>query len=444
MGINPKEINMSKKRNSKKKATALKEKLSKEIVDNSIVETSTEKVTPEVLNSTPDVTLEQKSSGRDTTERENEKSGGNEVKDEVTKLEPSANEELSNGTPEVTTDDVTTAKVEPVVVEENPKDEVPEVIKQFFTQPDDRGITSSSKRDGVEIHSCVAFTDAGKPAVMKRPIKPKRANYKESDFNDEMKAYDKAMKVFIKKINERKEKLRKTIPTLMKQYGNCVDDYVHAWHNGKDKRNNVVGILKGFGIGKAPFIVAVEVIDEKGETKLVRRTFNKISLTLPVGFKVPKVTPLVSVALVEETARKEQKLLADKSNSKPKFLMPKGYNEAVERLQEGESCHIMLVWNNNGKQVTFFALPTKDDPNLYRWIGMDNTSEQFGVWTNAIRWVGTQESLLRTFILCNQSAVDSMAVIAINSMEHYGYFTELLANNVDIIGDTPKNEQESA
>lgn len=244
-----------------------------------------------------------------------------------------------------------------------------------------------------------------------------------------------------KELHEIYKKIGKMVPSFLSVYLKKV----HCWNKAKDKDLNIVGIAVGLQGGREPYTVLIDIPTADGKTKKIKRGYKNISTTLPVGTPVSAKKEFLRNATDVEKGIKP-KLLADKTPKKTVY--PMGYDNAIHNLTSPVDHYTILVFNNQGEQLSFFATPITEngvETGNFEWCVMNMSGEGYmNIHNNAIAMKGSINELLRVTVKVCQDRVKNLLVVSIpkNDYGQLASFMEVLNIGAVTRGNDSEGQQE--
>ena len=264
----------------------------------------------------------------------------------------------------------------------------------------------------IELHACRGFDSNGRPIEIEVPNieKPSLKGLDENAQKAVTAQYDSELAEA--RLMRAKERLQifKNHSKILPHFLHMHLKKVHCWNRTKDKDLNIVGILVGLQGGRERYTVRINVTDKDGKVKSVRRGFKNVSPVLPEGVDQVSILPLRKATDVEKEA--DKKLLEDKRAT---LLLPTGYNDALMNAKDKKfRHHTVMVWNEDGKQLAFFASPVFNDDGQYQWVSVEQSMGGYlTIHNSVIAMKGSVEELMRTTVKVNQDSVDKMLFVSI-------------------------------
>jgi hypothetical protein len=231
---------------------------------------------------------------------------------------------------------------------------------------------------------------------------------------------DEARADFNKRVEEVRSRNARTRVEYFRKFENMLPSLlhmhlktVHCWNKRSEKELNITGILVGLQGGKSPYTVLVDGFDKDGNPKKIRKGFRNVSPTLPEGITATETAPLRNATDVEKEV--DTKLLTDKSAEE--LVFPKGYEEALSNLKSGVEHNTILVWNQDGDHLAFWATPNYNSDNErdgFKWVSLDMSEGGYiKIHNSAILMKGSVQELLRVTGKVNQKHIDNMLYVSI-------------------------------
>lgn len=379
------------------------------------------KEVPEIKKGKKAIEAEAKK-GKATKRRKNEKIKVVATPPEVV-LEPTTTSEGSNPTDAPSKDsseEVTTDKVEAIVEVKkvNPwdKPEVPDFVKNFANKGwlgahgtiplVDGGNFQLHAVHGFDAHGKsieIPFADIPKPSIKGLTEAEQKVVIQEYDV-----AINEARMRRTKELIGHYERFNRLLPELTKL---CLKK-VWCWNKASDKKLGITGTFVGLQGGVCKHTVLIDGTGHDGKAKKIRRGFRFISIDLPKGESVAPTTPLRNAVDVEKGV--DKKLLEDKRSTK--IVYPVGYDKAIKNLTLSEGHHTILVWNQQGQQMSFYAsenLDAHSNSDGFKWQSFDFQDGNVVINNNVIGMKGSVQELLRVTVKINQNYVSNMIVVSI-------------------------------
>lgn len=357
-----------------------------------------------------------------TEERENESSEDiSSVPDNSEDTSTSEGSNPTGATDKDSSEAPTTDKVEPPVEEKSKfpwgTAEVPSFVEDFVNRGwlGSHGTVTLESGASFELHANRGFDEHGRTIEIPY-VEVHRPNTNKLDDEARKKAlqeYDKSIaEARLRRANELLElykRFGKMMPSLKKHHLKTV----HCWNKHKEKALGLTGTFVGLQGGVSKYTILIDGTGHDGKPKKIKRGYRFMSTKLPDGVTVTPTAPLKNASDVEKVV--DKKLITDKRSGK--LVYPAGYDVAVKNLTLEKEHHTILVWNQNGQQMSFFASPVfndEDEQDGFKWLSFDfKEGNYITISNNVIAMKGSVQELLRVTIKVNQQYVDNMLVISI-------------------------------